>query len=1025
MISIYDISGNKIENSEVLKNLLITKSCQHIEELMKSNYIQLSWDDVQKYQLPVGAYIIPFPDEYNHYAGGDSRYPIKYRLFEPYIPESSHETQYKYEPQFQHPIMWLDKLPLMLITGDISEWDDAVKKTTWGYTGSPQQIAMKIVDCINWLATHYQSFGDVVGGGWTAFVDTDLTPSISVTFDSTSIMSGAAQIANACDCEYHFDFDRKQLRLGTIRYGTEITLTTGINVGVASVSRTKKDYHNSFIIKGSTKNLSQTTDGGENVQITERLTLDPTEYPDSTMYTDDEGNILTRDQFMTLGVPSLMEELIFDDIYPKLELYVYNVRERKCWLLDEDGNKVEDSDGVEDTDGKKYKAYSKWYLRLAYPIYTTDSEGNRTVSRWVDYTLSDSNLIEGQTAQITFLANMEDGALNSLMLGQGDFDVVYFDKETHEKEDDDMDASGFTAKVGDYRIVFNESGSVIIPTTSSGGIYPQGDATPKLTNNKATLINVVVDDAYKEQARLDLEMVAKRKVALLRSDLNNYELPSDPVYFEKNDPLIHLGQAVVYNDGQTLNGTTPYSLITHIIKIVTQLDYPFVRDITVGNEKVKGDISTLKEQVSTIMTGTGGSGGGITEEQVNTLINSYGSKYFLSKTHDDTAQGKITFEQESIHKEGAQFGESFIPGLVGIGGQIDGKGNGELRSLKLWEWLEVPELRYNRVSIYTGIRWDTFGGGIIESITPDADGSETGTGTLKLEAGEIGAIAVGDLCMGIWHDEREYKTDDGTLVDTDDSYTTTENETEDSDDNKGNFTFAGFKTVYFQITAVSGSDNGTFSYLLRSSLDGGNHIHPFAGMHFAGRGNISDTSRQAFTYTTTRYSLALVNVSTWEFQSENYIEIRGNLEGFSMPAVNASGNPYTKVFHGYGQVFGNAYIYGQIDQFERVGYRMTIDQSLNGSLAPGETETVTCTVYNGYGSDVTSQFTLYSVTRNSGDAASDAVWNAAHTNVGNPFSISFSDLGIDGINKLVTVFTVTATDESSDETASQSIDFNS
>ncbi len=337
----------------------------------------------------------------------------------------------------------------------------------------------------------------------------------------------------------------------------------------------------------------------------------------------------------------------------------------------------------------------------------------------------------------------------------------------------------------------------------------------------------------------------------------------------------------------------------------------------------------------------------------------------------------------------------------------------------------MPELRYNRVSIYTGIRWDTFGGGIIESITPDADGSETGTGTLKLEAGEIGAIAVGDLCMGIWHDEREYKTDDGTLVDTDEGYTTTENETEDSDDNKGNFTFAGFKTVYFQITAVSGSDNGTFSYLLRSSLDGGNHIHPFAGMHFAGRGNISDTSRQAFTYTTTRYSLALVNVSTWEFQSENYIEIRGNLEGFSMPAVNASGNPYTKVFHGYGQVFGNAYIYGQIDQFERVGYRMTIDQSLNGSLAPGETETVTCTVYNGYGSDVTSQFTLYSVTRNSGDAASDAVWNAAHTNVGNPFTISFSDLGIDGINKLVTVFTVTATDESSDETASQSIDFNS
>ena len=58
--------------------------------------------------------------------------------------------------------------------------------------------------------------------------------------------------------------------------------------------------------------------------------------------------------------------------------------------------------------------------------------------------------------------------------------------------------------------------------------------------------------------------------------------------------------------------------------------------------------------------------------------------------------------------------------------------------------LTVPELRFNRASIYTGIRWDTFGGGIIENVEIDTDdlGKELQSGiiTLRLEDGDIGAI---------------------------------------------------------------------------------------------------------------------------------------------------------------------------------------------------------------------------------------------------------------------------------------------
>lgn len=104
-------------------------------------------------------------------------------------------------------------------------------------------------------------------------------------------------------------------------------------------------------------------------------------------------------------------------------------------------------------------------------------------------------------------------------------------------------------------------------------------------------------------------------------------------------------------------------------------------------------------------------------------------------------------------------------------------------------------------------------------------------------------------------------------------------------------------------------------------------------------------------------------------------------------------------------------------RIENGDHRCFIDQSMGGSLAPGEEEEITVTIFNGYGEDVTAKFTLFSVTRNTGDEASDALWNSRHTNVGNPFTIAFSDLGIDGIRKTVATFFVTASDEGTGDVA--------
>ena len=118
--------------------------------------------------------------------------------------------------------------------------------------------------------------------------------------------------------------------------------------------------------------------------------------------------------------------------------------------------------------------------------------------------------------------------------------------------------------------------------------------------------------------------------------------------------------------------------------------------------------------------------------------------------------GNLDVNGKTIAKKGVQFGESFVPGiLTGLGGNIDERGNAELESLVIRRFLEVPELRYNRVEVKLGDKWNASGAGLFESVAPDYDENGnplmTGTGWLKLEDGEIGAIAVGDICMGIFH----------------------------------------------------------------------------------------------------------------------------------------------------------------------------------------------------------------------------------------------------------------------------------
>lgn len=228
----------------------------------------------------------------------------------------------------------------------------------------------------------------------------------------------------------------------------------------------------------------------------------------------------------------------------------------------------------------------------------------------------------------------------------------------------------------------------------------------------------------------------------------------------------------------------------------------------------------------------------------------------------------------------------FVGGMTGLGGRIDEHGDAELQSLKLRGFLEVPELRYNRVEISMGDTWYAPSAGIIQSVDTEAQ-----TITLKLEEGEIGSPRVGDICMGIFH-----------------NLNTSENATADYDDGRGNRRFAGFATCYFRITEeLDTTTYKTFKYQLRPvSRAYPTQYHPAASMTFVGYGSFSNEDRQTSRYETRTYQRYLTGVSDWEFTASNIAAQYGDLSNLSIFGINMTG---------YSAYLNNIYMSGVIQQF--------------------------------------------------------------------------------------------------------------
>lgn len=412
--------------------------------------------------------------------------------------------------------------------------------------------------------------------------------------------------------------------------------------------------------------------------------------------------------------------------------------------------------------------------------------------------------------------------------------------------------------------------------------------------NEYVLWNISMPDSYYPAAEQEFKTAVDTFMADSRKDISVFQASTDfTVVYKRNLDLkpgqrIRLGSDKFFPD-------TGYRDI-RIVAISRSVVQPGSMTLKMSDVLSTGRISRIENQISEVTQITRQVSSEFpdiiksweeTPASDTTLYSSRKSeREFLNKRRGGTVEGITRFLKRQQLDEGFRTSD-FASGITGFGAQIDGRGAGELESLFIRRFLEVPELRYNRVGISVGDDWSAPGAGVIESVDKDQK-----LVTLKLEEGEIGAVAVGDICMGIFHD-----------------FDPSNNATADSDDGRGNFSFAGFATVYFRITEVLGDRNEQFRYELRPlSATFTKQIDPMESMTFVAYGSFTNPARQSSRYSTRTYQRYFRNVSDWEFTAENIAAQFGDLTNLSVFGIQMSG---------YSAYLDNIYLQGMISSLDK------------------------------------------------------------------------------------------------------------
>lgn len=481
-IEIYGLSG------DVIGFALITEEAICHEELMTSDYVQVSWSDNKITCLPAGSYII-----YNN---------ERYSLLEPYNPLRENEAEYRYTPQFHSRIMKWDKIPVPLYTYESDGTTVKGREMDWEFTGSPADAMYMVMQAIR----------NETGENWTIQLSDSIPATITISSQSNSIFSLLTSIANECKTEWWADKSTNVLYLSQCKKGTELTLKVGDNVGVPTVTQSKDGYYTRFYVFGSTRNITQDYQGGQatNHIVNKRLTLDPIKYPGG--YKDTKGHFDNGVFVSDLQKGEVfIKTLYFNDVYPKSKLTISDVRARLKYRLDTNGNKVR----IGGTDEEPvYEQYAIWYFQIS------------------GLNFDPSTIIEEKELAVSF----ESG-----QLAGRDFKLTYHEKAS--VVNDSADFTPFNVKAGDFEINIDESTGNIIPGMAY--IIPQN-------GDDVILYNIEMPDEYVASAQEELELELDKEMESYTCDNNSYEFDSYPVSFYDDGTDLNIGQSVAYVNGDKI-----------------------------------------------------------------------------------------------------------------------------------------------------------------------------------------------------------------------------------------------------------------------------------------------------------------------------------------------------------------------------------------------------------------------------------------------------------------------------------------
>lgn len=514
-----------------------------------------------------------------------------------------------------------------------------------------------------------------------------------IAYEGTDILSALNRIAEAFGCEWWVEDN--VICMGRCELATDpVTLEMHDAIEQMNTQGSKGTYANRLIVFGSERNLPANyreatspdivTDG----VVQRRLMLPEKDAP--------KGYIEAPTTTEKNAVEAVV---VMEDIYPKVKCTVGTLTSYESESYDKEGNKVAET-----------------FYRVTDTAFKFTKE----------------MILPDKKLHIVF----QSGRMNGM-----DFEAEYSQKNNW------------------FEIVANDTYGRKLPDKD---LHPAQDDEFILYNWDSSK---AADTGIIEKAEAKLLEAARKQLDKMQKDGTNYECTLSSYWAEKTFRT-SAGEYTHYAVGQPVTlkdeARFPQGRKSRIIGYEIKLDIPYdTPRYIVGESPFQSRTERLQQQIDSLTVGgktyqgTGGSssGGGqyiyiitqtsqVAPSDTNVFSAARTELDFVHKKKADTIEAGHTFAARQQFQQGADFGSSvtvsgdlltrgkstlsggadfgttFVEGIAGgRGGRIDANGHAELDSLTLRHFLEVPELRYNRVTVMAGVQWRGAGGGIVEEVT--------------------------------------------------------------------------------------------------------------------------------------------------------------------------------------------------------------------------------------------------------------------------------------------------------------------